>query len=56
MIIYLGYFAHNGKLPFPVVWSLSSAIPAGAYLLKVSNGNTRIMCEIYSNLTIKTSK
>ena len=28
--------------------------PAGIYLLKVSNRNTRIKCEICSKLTIKT--
>ena len=28
--------------------------PAGTYLLKVSDGNTRTMCEICSKLTIKT--
>ena len=28
--------------------------PAGNYVLKVSNRNSRIRCEIYSELTIKT--
>ena len=28
--------------------------PAGIYLLKVNNINTRTRCEIYSKLTIKT--
>ena len=28
--------------------------PAGIYLLKVNNRNTRRRCEIYSKLTIKT--
>ena len=28
--------------------------PAGIYLLKVNNGNTRTMCEICQKLTIKT--
>ena len=28
---------------------------AGIYLFKVNNGNTKIMCKIYSKLTIKTS-
>ena len=28
--------------------------PAGIYLLKVNNRNIRAMCEIYSELTIKT--
>ena len=30
--------------------------PAGIYLLKVNNRNTRTRCEICSNLTIKTPK
>ena len=30
------------------------ANPAGIYLPKDNNGNTRTMCEIYSKLTIKT--
>ena len=30
------------------------ALPSGIYLFKVSNGNTRTICEIYSKLTIKT--
>ena len=29
-------------------------IPAGIYLLKVNNGNTRTRCKICSKLTIKT--
>ena len=31
-------------------------IPAGIYLLKVNNRNTRTKCEICSKLTIKTSE
>ena len=31
-----------------------TAVPAGIYLLKVNNRNTRIWCEISSKLTIKT--
>ena len=31
-----------------------SGKPAGIYLFKTSNGNTRIMCEICSKLIIKT--
>ena len=31
-----------------------STIPAGIYLLKVNNRNTRTRCEICSKLTIKT--
>ena len=30
--------------------------PASMYLLKVKNGNTRTMCEIYSKLTITTTE
>ena len=30
--------------------------PAGIYLLKVNNRNTRTRCELCSNLTIKTLK
>ena len=30
--------------------------PAGNYMFKVNNRNTRSMCEICSNLTIKTPK
>ena len=29
-------------------------VPAGIFLVKVNNRNTRTRCEIYSNLTIKT--
>ena len=28
--------------------------PAGIYLIKFKNGNTKLICEIYSKLTIKT--
>ena len=34
--------------------TFSSVIPAGIYLLKVNNRNTRTRCEICSKLTIKT--
>ena len=30
------------------------ALPAGIYLFKVNNRNTRTRCEIYSKLTINT--
>ena len=33
-----------------------SPIPAGIYLFKINNRNTRTICEIYSMLTIKTPK
>ena len=29
-------------------------IPAGNYMFKVNNKNTRTRCEIYSELTVKT--
>ena len=32
------------------------AMPANKYILKISNWNTRKRCEIFSKLTIKTSK
>ena len=34
--------------------NMFSDFPAGIYLLKVNNRNTRIKCEICSKLTIKT--
>ena len=34
--------------------NFSEIRPAGIYLFKVSNGNTRTVCEIFSKLTIKT--
>ena len=33
---------------------ISCLIPAGNYIFKVSNRNTRTRCDIYSKLTIKT--
>ena len=33
---------------------LGNIIPAGNYMFKVNNGNTRAKCEICSNLTIRT--
>ena len=44
---------------FDSFWSIQSAsdpfpIPAGIYLLKVNNRNTRTRCEICSKLTMKT--
>ena len=35
---------------------LCEKIPAGIFLFKVSNGNTKRMCRICSKLTIKTPK
>ena len=41
--------------PSDISWKhLNTAIPAGIYLLKVNNRNTRTRCEICSKLTIKT--
>ena len=31
-----------------------SSFPAGIYLFKVNNGNTKTKCEIFAELTIKT--
>ena len=36
------------------IMQLYICIPAGIYLLKVNNRNTRTRCEICSKLTIKT--
>ena len=33
---------------------LTGSYPAGIYLFKVNNGNTRTICEICLKLTIKT--
>ena len=51
----------NGLLPedkltmFCEVWFFCQAFRAGIYLFKVSNANTKIMCEICSKLAIETS-
>ena len=44
---------HSLSLDVPLV-CLFITIPAGIYLLKVNNRNTRTRCEICSKLTIKT--
>ena len=47
---------YSSKLSFTnirVVASNFIGFPAGIYLLKINNGNTRTMSEIYSKLTIK---
>ena len=41
------YESNEENIPFP-------DFPAGIYLLKVNNRNTRTRCEICSKLTIKT--
>ena len=38
------------------LWLFVKIFPAGIYLLKVNNWNTRTRCEICSKLTIKTPK
>ena len=44
-------------LPHPFCNSIPLCfIPAGIYLFKVRNGNTRTMCEICSKVTIKTER
>ena len=37
-----------------IYWKLTARIPAGNYMFKVNNRNTRTRCEICSKLTIKT--
>ena len=39
---------------FCVICNFSKCDPAGIYLLKANNRNTRARCEICSKLTIKT--
>ena len=41
---------------FATFLAICSNNPAGIYLFKGSNGNTRALCEICSNLAIKTPK
>ena len=36
-----------------VNWKIKISFPAGIYLLKVNNRNTRTKCEVCSKLTIK---
>ena len=43
MVLLLSYFNY-----------FSCDIPGDSYLFKVSNGNTRTMCEFYSKITITT--
>ena len=45
------------KLPKPLLTNdlvMIDIAPAGNYMFKVNNRNTRAMCEICSNLTIET--
>ena len=39
-----------------VFLELCGLFPAGIYMFKLNNGNTRKMCEIFSKLTIKTTE
>ena len=45
---------HNESLCFTFIYTVFRFFPAGIYLLKVNNRNTRTRCEICSKLTIKT--
>ena len=47
-------YEFNRFSKYTTVSSSSFNIPAGTYLLKVNNRNTRTRCEICSKLTIKT--
>ena len=49
----LWYFSTNKSIEKNKIY-ISVAFPAGIYLLKVNNRNTRTRCEICSKLTIKT--
>ena len=42
-------FSHPNKNVCGIVYN-----PAGNYMWKVNNGNTRTRCEMFSKLTIKT--
>ena len=46
----------RGKKLFHQLLSFSHLIPAGIFLLKVNNKNTRTRCEICFKLTIKTTE
>ena len=47
--------SHKSKLNQKLIQTRSNgAVPAGIYLLKVNNRNTRTRCEICSKLAIKT--
>ena len=49
------YFLHENETgQNSISTSNNASVPAGMYLLKVNNKNTRTRCEICSELTIKT--
>ena len=58
--IYICFFKYTKVLKFTLYTNLAGTqsrpvvFPAGIYLLKVNNRNTRTGCEICSKLTIKT--
>ena len=54
-IVNLGGEVGSEWIP-PSSWIESSTYPAGNYMFKVNNRNTRTRCEICSKLTIKTPK
>ena len=49
-VSFLNYYM---KLPHCHVVVTTTAVPAGNYMFKVNNRNTRTRCEICSELTIK---
>ena len=60
-ILFLGYYVlYETRTKFPKIYINENKnisvinSPAGIYLLKVKNRNTRTRCEICSKLTIKT--
>ena len=51
------FFNKNNRFMCKMLGRMCSKLtikPAGIYLLKVNNKNTRTRCDIYSKLTIKT--
>ena len=52
--IYIGFHCERTEMKLTFVLIFWTTIPVDIYLLKVSNRKTRIRCEIYSKLTIKT--
>ena len=50
---YLKYCICSPKCQI-LIWRTPTLLPAGNYMFKVSNRNTRTRCEICSKLTIKT--
>ena len=54
-LVDLDYFLVEGAKLYKLL-GLQGYLPAGIYLLKINNRNTRTRCEICSKLTIKTSE